>query len=538
MQKSFIALLLLVWLPEFLSPSLVYSQPTSPHSIGVLIKPNVELLGFVYFLGYEGAQLETHDSYLKNRSIKRSEWYSYGFSVYQQYKHYQSSPHLAIIMEYAKRIWLDYLINLLLQVNDFPHAQLSDQIPERYYLRFSATNDPQEARRNATQFLNAMNQLYIEVDFGSYMSSTAKLHEQALTQVKQGLPGKRFIPAMEAFYGRHFDMYSFVPSLTIPTGMGFGLQYQLARKNKTFHVFGPFKPQQFAEGTTLNMGFDDREHLLELSTHEFGHPFVNPVIDSLPAELINRTTHLFEPIKAFMANQGYTSWKACLYEHFVRAGEIIIAKNLGHRQQANQLKAHYITNCHFIYLPTILSELDSYNKQHTYSYTQAVKKGMQRLIEWGSQVPYKQVNHSIHTDDQWLHIQVKGVRQDGEKVAYNRDFPVERLTVSQRDSLRNHVLDSLGIKSAKIILPPGPSSNVDVLFDCRSCGRRGNLEVYGDNFVATRKINARRGANYQFPIRLRLGKGNYRLIYRSWPSKPLEKSFQVELGPQTLVQIK
>lgn len=538
MQKSFIALLLLGWLAEFHSPTLVYSQPTSHHSISVLIKPNVELLGFVYFLGYEGAQLETHDSYLKNRSIKRSEWYSYGFSVYHRYKPYQSSPHLAVIMGYAERIWLDYLINLLLQVNDCPHAQLSDQIPERYYLRFSPTNSPQEARRNATQFLNAMNQLYVEVDFESYLRSSAKLYEQALTQVKQGLPGKRFVPAMEAFYGRHFDTYSFIPSLTIPTGMGFGLQYQLAQKDQTFHVFGPFKPQQFAEGTTLNMGFDDREHLLELSTHEFGHPFVNPVIDSLPAEMINRTTHLFEPIRSFMADQGYTSWKACLYEHFVRAGEIIIAQNLGHPQQATQLKANYITNRHFIYLPTILSELDNYNKQRAYSYRQAAQKGMQRLGDWGSQVPYKQVNHSIHTDNQWLRIQVKGVRQDGERVVYSRDFPVEKLTVSQQDSLENHVLDSLGIKSAKISLPPGPSSSADVVFECRSCGRKGNLEVYGYNFVATRKINVRRGAVYQFPIRIRLGMGAYRLIYRSWPLKSLETAFHVESGPPMRVQIK
>ncbi|MCX6215826.1 DUF4932 domain-containing protein [Spirosoma sp.] len=538
MQKSFIALLLIGSLCGFPAPSCVYSQPTSNHSIGVQIKPNVELLGFVYFLGYEGAQLETHDSYLKNRSIKRSEWYSYGFSVYQHYKRYQSSPHLALIMRYAERIWLDYLLNLLLQLNDFPHAQLSAQIQERYYLRFSPTNDPQEAQRNASQFIDAMNQLYGEVDFDSYLRSSTKLYNQALTQVKQGLPWKRFIPAIEAFYGRRFEQYTFVPSLTIPTGMGFGLQYMLAQQDRTFHVFGPFKPQQFTKRTTLNMGFDDPKHLLELSTHEFGHPFVNPVVDSLPAELIQRTAYLFEPIRSFMADQGYTSWKACLYEHFVRAGEIIIAQNLGHRRQAARLKAHYLTNRHFIYLPSILTELDSYNQQRIYFYPQAVKKAMHRLVEWGSHIPYKQVSHSIHQDNEWLGIQVKGIRQDGEKIAYSRDFPVQRLTASQRDSLKNHVLDSLGIKSAKVVISPSPSSNADVMFACRSCGRRGNLEVYGDNFVATRKINARRGANYRFPIHLRLGVGDYRLIYRSWLSKPLETCFRVKSGSQILVQIK
>ena len=64
MQKLFIILLMYGWLSLLFDQSLVCGQPIIKRSIQVRANPNVELLGFVYFLGYEGAQLETNDSYL------------------------------------------------------------------------------------------------------------------------------------------------------------------------------------------------------------------------------------------------------------------------------------------------------------------------------------------------------------------------------------------------------------------------------------------------------------------------------------------
>ena len=68
--------------------------------------------------------------------------------------------------------------------------------------------------------------------------------------------------------------------------------------------------------------------LVAVIIHEFGHSFVNPVVDSIPPVDISKTERLFEPIKSAMEKQGYNTWKTCLYEHFVRAGEVVIAKLL------------------------------------------------------------------------------------------------------------------------------------------------------------------------------------------------------------------
>jgi hypothetical protein len=123
------------------------------------------------------------------------------------------------------------------------------------------------------------------------------------------------------------------------------------------------------------MGFSDEERLLELTTHEFGHSFVNPIIYGLSPEVLKQTESLFTPIKEDMKKQAYTTWSICLAEHFVRAGEIIIAKRMGNMRGAEELKTHYITNRKFIYLPEIIKHLESGDKP----YPQGVKQALENM---------------------------------------------------------------------------------------------------------------------------------------------------------------
>lgn len=340
----------------------------------VKVNINVELLGFVYFLGYEGAQTETPSYPERDRGR-----YAYGIELYHQYKSFAGSKNLAVAISCAQDIWLDYFINLLILLDDFPNAKLTGQIAPAYYLRFSPNGNAAEARRNAEAFIEAMNALYREVNFGAYLVQSRNLYANAIAQVQAGLPEDRFLPAMESFYQGHFDSYNLVPSLTIPAGMGFGAKYESAGKSHAFHVFGTFALQQWTDSTRLDMGFADKKHLLELSTHEFGHSFANPCVDRLPEELVHDTQTLFDPIRAAMEPQGYNNWKTCLYEHFVRAGEVVIARNLGHHEDAERIRNYYMTGRKFIYLDALLTELDKYNTIRKGTYQQAAMNAMLRL---------------------------------------------------------------------------------------------------------------------------------------------------------------
>jgi hypothetical protein len=374
--KILLLLILILNLPALCQTTLPHGKSFGFRQFDIRINKNVELLGLVYFLGYEGAQAEM-DGY----SAKTKARYAYGLDLYRQYKDYEKSKHLAVIIGFAQDIWLDKLINLLVQLDEFPKATLRSEIGASYYLAFSARKDTLEARRNATLFINAMNQLWQEVDFDNYLEKNRSKYENALAQVQRGVPDSSFIPAMENFYQAHLDSYILVPSLTIPPGMGFGVNYSEHQKKHAFHVLGAFGIPTPKDPLKLDMGFDDQKHLLELSTHEFGHSFVNPVIDQLPKEMIPNTEKLFEPIKERMANQGYTSWKACVYEHFVRAGEIMISHNRGNKADTQRLRKHYQADRQFIYLPQILKELTNYNKSQNISYSHAVQAAMQELVK-------------------------------------------------------------------------------------------------------------------------------------------------------------
>lgn len=353
-----------------------FSRPEG-REIAVTIHKNVELLGFVYFLGYLGPELENEaDAESRSRDLQK---YAYGYHLYQQYKRYAGSANLATITGLAGDMGTDYFISLFVQLDDFPDATLRDDITESYYIRFSPTQNPAEARQNAARLIDAMNKLYREVNFDGYLQENRPKYEHALAQVKTRLPARTFIPALEKFYGHSFSSYTLIPSLTLPAGMGFGVRHARNGQTHIFNAFGPFHSQAFGDESQLDMGFADEGRLRELSTHEFGHSFVNPIIDQLPAELITQTGRLYEPIKDAMTRQAYNNWKSCLYEHFVRAGEIILALNLGKRDDAERLRQDYEEKRQFIYLPLLVNELQKYNQGNVPSYLEAVRAAMKKL---------------------------------------------------------------------------------------------------------------------------------------------------------------
>jgi hypothetical protein len=341
--------------------------------IKVEVNPNIELLGFAYFLGYQGKEVEKHDStfVVYGRKTNGKEWFAFDWKIYQEYKSHTDSKNIDNIITMANKIWLDYLINLIIQLDNFPNAELKNVEP-KYYSRFSDNWDIAEAKANASSFIKSLNKLYLEVKFNHFLKKYQSYYNIAVNEVRKGLSDDRFVPAMENFYGVKFNSYHLIPSLTIPPTMGFGIKYSKANKITINNVFGPLGFQDIKEGKPLDLGFKDKEKIRELSTHEFGHSFVNPIIDSIPNTLIEQSRRLFDDIKVPMGNQGYSQWKVCLYEHFVRAGEIMIARNLGYKEEANKLLKEYIDIRRFIYLPIILTELEKYNIPNNESYKQAV----------------------------------------------------------------------------------------------------------------------------------------------------------------------
>ena len=351
------------------------------NKIEIKVNKNIELLGLGYFIGFEGVGIEKKTVEVNGKTIPKKEWHNYGFKIYNEFKPFATSANLAACFSVADHLWLDYLTAFLLQVDDVPNAYLKNSIPKKYYLNFSKQKNLEEAKKNAEKFLNGLNSFATEVNFEKYLSDSKDYYDKVIEEVVNKLPNKKFIKVMENFYKEDFDKYVLVPSLTIPKGMGFGIKNPSKNETKIFNIFGALDFQEFEDNNNLKMGFANQEKLRELSVHEFGHSFVNPVIAKLPGGLFTQTEHLFKPLKLTMSNQGYTTWSACVYEHFVRAGEIIIAEKIGEKKNAKKLLFEYQINRQFKYLPEIIIELRKYDKGEYKSYYQMAEKVMETLKE-------------------------------------------------------------------------------------------------------------------------------------------------------------
>jgi len=335
---------------------------------------NVELLGFLYFLGYEGEGIESETITIDGQEIPKKEWHAYGYSFYQKYQSFRASENLQRAGAVADHLWLDYLLNFLLQVADFPNATLHDGVQTASYLDFSKNKELDDARKKATIFLDALNALYQEVNFDQYLEEAQPYYDQALEEVRTHLPEQNFVGQLEQFFHQEFDRYTLIPSLTIPKGMGFGLRN---KGQEVYNVFGAFGAQQLDSGS-LKMGFNDSRRMRELSVHEFGHSFVNPVVAQVPIHFFETTETLFEPVQAKMYEQGYNTWKACMYEHFVRAVELILSEKYAPESDYQAMQKEYLEERQFIYIPQLRKVLEDYDEQGT-TFTEAVREAMEAL---------------------------------------------------------------------------------------------------------------------------------------------------------------
>jgi hypothetical protein len=376
MKKTIILILFLG-----LADALFAHNPVRNKKLKIEINKNVELLGLAYFIGFEGVDIETKTIDVRGKKIPKKDWHNYGYFIYEKYKKFAANESLLTGFTVADHLWLDYLIALLVQVEDFPNAKLTDTVPESYYINFSKTKNLKEAKENTKIFLDALNVFYKQIDFNQYLLESKKYYDKAVEEVKQGLPETDFISTMEGFYKSSFDTYTLVPSLTIPKGMGFGVRYSLAGETHIFNVFGALDFQEFLNTNDLQMGFADKQRLRELSVHEFGHSFVNPGVDKLPEKLLIDSEHLLEPMRLAMSNQGYNTWRASLYEHFTRAGEIIIAEKMGDSSGAKKLLKEYLEERQFKYIPVILVELRKYDSGNYKTYDEAVLAAMQKIAK-------------------------------------------------------------------------------------------------------------------------------------------------------------
>jgi len=356
-------------------------------TVQVKTNRNVELFGLMMVLDDGPEIFRKKDTMVfDGRRAVLAQWYAMAPRNYERYKAFDTCRVMKIYRKMeTEGNGYDFFVSFFLQIDEVPFARINGTTDQRQFARFSPGGNMAEARQKATAFLDAFNSFSRSIDLDAHLAQYKPYYDLALASVVKNVPHGDFLPVMERYYRKQFSEYTLVPSLNLFTGMGFGTMNRSTRK--IYNAFGSFTFQSF-DSNHPDMGFDDPVKTRALAAHEFGHSFANPAIDSLPASLISETAYLYEPIKEEMKKQGYHIWLQSLYEHLVRAGEVIVAEKIGDSTRAVSSLQDNLNNG-FIYLPFLVQELKKWDKNPSSdNFNNAVLQMMIKLKE-----AYKPAKH-------------------------------------------------------------------------------------------------------------------------------------------------
>lgn len=342
--------------------------------IHVQYNANFELLCLAYFLSevYDDVK-DNHSVFNYNeQEVQVKELYALNVKIASRFETFEESENLKILKEFFTKNWYLEYTNFVMNLGDIPNAKYAGDTFTKSDSKLFGSKE------EAERFISALNNFYREINFDEFLKDYKSYYVEMLNEVKSNLPDEGFITEMEHVYNKKATGYFLNASLTMPFSQGYGVTID----KRIGYVFGALVlPTDFNSLKHLSLGYADKLQLRNISVHEFGHSFVNPVVDQVSDSIIEKKKFLYEPIQQEMSDQAYTTWKTTLYEHFVRAGEIFIANQLGDHKTAQKLTQDYIENRHFVYLNQIIPAMENWynNNYFKKSYADFVKETIGNL---------------------------------------------------------------------------------------------------------------------------------------------------------------
>ena len=325
-----------------------------PKEIQVQSNSNVETIAIIFSLASNGSSSWPINEIQPVRSDARE--------VFKSYNEHEAVKIAEDLIENG--LWLDGMIGVVLHCSPFPEGVYIHEIEENLYIRASKIDDAVNGKILIEDFIKAVNRFYIETNVEGFLIKHENSYTGMLKEVESNLPDNNFINFLENYYGKENASYTLIPSPIIHKGQGFGNRISTEKGLKVYNTFAPLI---FAtDTTTYKFGFDDANQINELSAHEFGHSFVNP-ISNLPQnhEKIDSSSYLYEQIKELVK---YGSWITTVNEHIIRTVEIRLSIQLSDEKRANRLRNFHTYKRGFVFIPEIETKLIEYeNNRDNYN---------------------------------------------------------------------------------------------------------------------------------------------------------------------------
>ena len=222
--------------------------------------------------------------------------------------------------------------------------------------------DAEPGKRAIADFLPLVDDFYERARFDNFYREQQPRYEGIMAEVSASLPDASWLDLVGNYYGAGAgdDARGFylVPSPLSIAGHGFGNSVRRDDEIEIYHTFAPFcSVEPDADGH----GFDSPQSLAELSVHEFGHSFVNHLLEPPHyADVIER----FAALYAAERESGQMGWspRVNVAEHIIRACEVRIALVANQPQDAARLLQHHIDQYGCRHLPEIVDAMDDYEQ--------------------------------------------------------------------------------------------------------------------------------------------------------------------------------
>jgi hypothetical protein len=312
------------------------TEAEAPHALTIAVDPRIELLTAVAVLGgYK---------HLSKVDVP----YRYDMEAYfAPWKDHEAVKVFAEMSTPPGDFVYDAPVRVMLHLSNPP--ELAVAVPFTDYDEKRAGG-----RERLDRFVKALRGFAVETEFAAFYDAHKGTYEKMAARVRTTMGGVDYIKALEDYYGGRQNSYTLIPA-ALSSG---GYSSEIAHGDGALDLYAVI-----GSGGTPERGiaaFGDAKTLRMLVWHEFGHSFVNRIVEGHYGELQNYSA-LFDPIREKMTKQAYGDWAISADEHIVRA----VVARLTHREVGPEEAAAVVkaeVGKGFIYVPALCRRLEEYEK--------------------------------------------------------------------------------------------------------------------------------------------------------------------------------
>jgi len=184
--------------------------------------------------------------------------------------------------------------------------ELAVQVPFTDYVARRAGG-----REQLEEFIEVLRSLAEESDFMGFFEEQAGFYGEIVGEAQAAMGDTDYAATLEDYYGVRQSSYNLILAPLFRGGYG----PRLERDEGAFDVYNITGPWGVQDGRPQ---YGSAGAVKYICIHEFGHSFVNPIVEEFEAET-NRYSALYEPIADEMKRQAYGGWLTCAHEHIIRA---------------------------------------------------------------------------------------------------------------------------------------------------------------------------------------------------------------------------